>query len=335
MKLVSIQYVRALAALAVVLFHATRSHHAFLVGAAGVDIFFVISGFIMWTVTERSTTPGTFIAHRLLRVAPLYWGATLIAAILVQPDLARFAAAVLFVPWRAPDGGIWPVLIQGWTLQYEMFFYVLFAAGLALPRRAQLASITIALVGLSSISLAGPSHSPVLHTYTDPILLEFLSGIWLAILWRAGGLPLKAGPPLLAAAAVSFVAAAIAGTDPHGWERLVVWGVPAWMLVAGCLALEERMPVFRLGLALGDGSYSTYLFHSFITSVVWRLPLGAAIVPVAVVASAAGGWLIFRFVEGPMTRLLRGKSPATTAAALRPAHALEEHDASPGDPSRA
>lgn len=309
MKLVSIQYARALAALAVVLYHATARGDAwFQVGSAGVDVFFVISGFIMWTVTERETKSETFLAHRLLRVAPLYWIATLLAAVLAHPDLARLVASFLFIPWRAPDGAVAPVLVQGWTLQYEMFFYLLFAVGLALARRLQLAFITAALVGLSCIGLAGPTRDPVIHTYTDPLLLEFLAGIWLAVLWRAVRLPQWAGQSLLAAAILGFALVGVARLDPAGWARLFFWGVPAWMLVAGFLALEDRMPVSRLGLALGDGSYSIYLFHGFISSVVFRLPLGPLHIPVAVVASAVGGWLIFRLIEAPMTRFLRDKT---------------------------
>jgi len=317
MKLVSIQYVRALAALAVVLFHATqRVHVPFYVGAAGVDVFFVISGFIMWIVTERGTRAETFLAHRLLRIVPLYWIGTLIAAILVQPQFDRLAASFLFIPWRAPDGRVWPVLGQGWTLQYEMFFYLLFAVGLLTPRRVQLAAINIALIGLSCISLAAPSDDPVLHTYTDPILLEFLAGIWLAVVWRSGRLPLHAGAPLLTAGILAFAAVALAEIDPQGFPRLLFWGAPAWMLVAGCLALEERLPKSRIGVALGDASYSIYLFHAFITSAVWRLPFGPLLVPVALVASAAGGWVIFRLLEAPMMRILRGKPVAVTRAAL-------------------
>jgi exopolysaccharide production protein ExoZ len=323
-KLVTIQYLRAAAALAVVVFHATaRAGYPMVVGAAGVDVFFVISGFIMWTVTERPTAPGAFLAHRLLRIVPLYWLATFAAAATAHPDLLRLTAALLFVPWRAPDGNVWPVLVQGWTLQYEMFFYLLFAAALFLPRRGQLVALSIALVALALLSRAAPIGSPLAKTYTDPILLEFLAGIWLADIWRAGKLPAAVGPVLLAVAVAGFAAAGVAGLDPHGWTRLLVWGLPAWLLVAGGLALEPKAPVSRVGLALGDGSYSIYLFHTLIAGVVWRLPLGLALIPIAIVASTIGGVLLFRFVEAPIMRRLRGKPVATTeppaqAAAQRP-----------------
>jgi exopolysaccharide production protein ExoZ len=319
-KLLTIQYLRAVAALAVVVYHATaRAGWPIVVGAAGVDVFFVISGFIMWTVTERPTTPGGFLSHRLIRIVPLYWLATFVAALTSHPDLIRLTAALLFIPWRAPDGHVWPVLVQGWTLQYEMFFYLLFAAGLALPRRGQLMALSIALIGLSLASLVLHGDNPLARTYTDPILLEFLAGVWLSALWRSGRLPIAAGPLLLALGVAGFAAAGIARLDPQGWIRLVVWGLPAWLMVAGALALEKQAPKSRTGLALGDGSYSIYLFHTLVVGAVWRLPLGAALVPAAILASAVSGVLLFRFLEAPLTRRLRGKPVATAEAAPRSA----------------
>src|ERR1041384_1869446 len=115
-KLVSIQGGRALAALAVVCFHITAHlHHRIVIGAAGVDVFFVISGFIMWIVTQPSVSPPPFLAHRGIRIVPLYWIATLIASVLVLPNARWVAASLFFVPWReTAHGGIYPVLVQGW-----------------------------------------------------------------------------------------------------------------------------------------------------------------------------------------------------------------------------
>jgi exopolysaccharide production protein ExoZ len=143
----------------------------------------------------------------LIRIVPLYWAATVIAAALVPPDGMRLAASLLFVPQRAPGGAIFPVLVQGWTLQYEMFFYLLFAASLRLQRTAQLAVISCVLLGLAAVSLFGLSPNPIIRTYTDPVLLEFLSGIWLAVLWRSGRLVPRYGAALLLLGIVSFAAA--------------------------------------------------------------------------------------------------------------------------------
>jgi exopolysaccharide production protein ExoZ len=173
-QLYSIQYARALAALAVVLAHtgAYGSGNAFHIGSAGVDIFFVISGFVMWTTTaSRAQTPADFIANRIVRIVPMYWLVTLalvIAAVCVPAlfprlkiDAGHVVASLLFMPSRSPfNGELWPVLVQGWTLNYEMFFYGVFALVLFIPRQLRLAALSMAFCGLalSGVSTPGAIH---------------------------------------------------------------------------------------------------------------------------------------------------------------------------------
>jgi exopolysaccharide production protein ExoZ len=131
----SIQYLRAFAALSVLLFHITqRGSHGVTVGAAGVDVFFVISGFIMATITNaRVITPFEFLRDRLVRIAPAYWIVTLFLVLLaaaVPLSFPTFTApayhllfSLAFIPHTDPLGGSFPVLVPSWTLNYEMFFY--------------------------------------------------------------------------------------------------------------------------------------------------------------------------------------------------------------------
>src|SRR5580658_5421280 len=145
--LLSIQALRALAATAVVAYHALQwGSGGFDVGRAGVDVFFVISGFIMWRVTSgRDVTPGAFLWRRVTRVAPLYWLTTLavLAAALVwpgflpevRPGWRHLALSLAFIPHLDPRGLPFPTLPPGWTLDYEALFYLTFAAALAGPRR--------------------------------------------------------------------------------------------------------------------------------------------------------------------------------------------------------
>ena len=144
--LVSIQALRALAALAVTTYHALQwADGGFDVGRAGVDVFFVISGFIMWHVTAgRDMAPADFLWRRLTRVAPLYWLSTLgvLAVALVwpaflpevRPGWAHLALSLAFIPHLDPKGLPFPTLPPGWTLNYEAVFYLIFAAALAGPR---------------------------------------------------------------------------------------------------------------------------------------------------------------------------------------------------------
>ena len=110
-------------------------------GGAGVDIFFVISGFIMvYTTMDREITPWSFMADRIARIVPAYWAATLgvFFLALVAPSLLQTShmqwgelfKSLVFVPFRKANGLVQPVLFVGWTLNYEMFFYLMFAAGL-------------------------------------------------------------------------------------------------------------------------------------------------------------------------------------------------------------
>ena len=141
--LLSIQYLRAVAALMVV-FHHIINAKPWLFNplenypslATGVDIFFVISGFIMY-VAARNEAPLEFLKKRIIRIVPLYWVATLAFVIvktklhifsLTPEDWLHIAKSLAFIPHHDPTnpGKIWPYLIQGWTLNYEMFFYLIF-----------------------------------------------------------------------------------------------------------------------------------------------------------------------------------------------------------------
>lgn len=320
-KICSIQYLRAIAALGVVAFHALESSpHRFVTGAAGVDVFFVISGFIIWTVSAREPRPSLFLRRRLWRIAPAYWIATLLVAALaimrphllwrVEPQPGHLLLSLGFIPHLDPFGRLYPLLIQGWTLNYEAFFYVLFAVLLFLPRRWQLPSLLAAMLGLAALGWTLRPASPVAHTYTDPLLLEFAAGVALAAArdrgWLAG--PLKgAGLVVLALAGFALTADRDLESDALRW---VYWGAPAVALVAGAICLEQARAVPNLGwlTLLGDASYSIYLFHVPILAVVSRVTATAPI-PVQLAASLAaaalGGLVAFRFVERPLGRLAR------------------------------
>jgi len=137
---------------AVVVFHAAERTGGHFAIAAGVNVFFVISGFITWVICERRpTTPARFLRERLERIAPVYWIATgiMVAGALASlfPNLKLTLGPVLgslfFIPHHSPSNGqVWSVLVQGWTLNYEIFFYMVFAGSL---RAHRLATILICL----------------------------------------------------------------------------------------------------------------------------------------------------------------------------------------------
>ena len=206
-KLRALQSLRAIAALLVVLDHAAglTAGHGFprepitswatFLGAQGVSVFFIISGFIMTYTADSSedqTAPllraARFATRRIIRVVPLYWLLTAVVAVpmfligLHRPvgiTVARLAKSLLFIPYLDAGGNMTPVLPIGWTLNYEMAFYAVFAAILLLPHRVRtavllgvLVSVVIAGSFFYPISSGVNPHSPFAFL-TNPVILLF------------------------------------------------------------------------------------------------------------------------------------------------------------------
>jgi exopolysaccharide production protein ExoZ len=338
--LVGIQYLRALAALLVLVAHA-RNPRPWLFNpltgwdfTAGVEIFFVISGVIMYAAA-RDDAPIEFMRRRIIRVAPLYWLATLsfVAWLALRdlhlPSARELVLSLLMVPHHSETyrGHIWPVLVPGWTLNYEMFFYGVFAVGLAVRR---VAAFSMGVLILAVV--AGYVFSPqgaVLKTYTSPILLAFLGG--LAIAWARERLTgFHRAWPLAIAGALAL------GAHFTPWVLLPKLAVilASAALVAGVMALEPRLrtrPV-RPFLTLADASYAIYLFHTLVLALVyWRgrpIPLDGwpqflVLMALGVGLSISAGIAIHRWLERPLLKALNrlGRpslppvSPTSTEAA--------------------
>jgi exopolysaccharide production protein ExoZ len=304
----SIQALRAFAAMAVMLYHLG----VFPLGATGVDLFFVISGLIMGRVglTER---PGQFLRRRLARIVPLYWLATAMtcAALVVKNGwsagftLRDLILSLLFVPHVSSSHDNYPIVMPGWTLELEVFFYLLF--GLCLMLRRTVPAIVTVLAALVALGAMLAPHGPVLRAYTSPLLLEFAAGIILSrVHFR---LREWAGWGLLAAGVMVFGVAGLAGgPDSGGFLGDIVLGGASCMLVGGALAIEARgaWPRMPAMLALGDASYAFYLFHLLVLAVLHRVVVAPALaVPVAIVCCCAAALAIHRWIEKPMLRTLR------------------------------
>jgi exopolysaccharide production protein ExoZ len=270
----------------------------------------------MWMVTERATTPAAFARNRVARIVPLYWLATAALAARTRPDALRLVLSLLFIPHRDPAGEIWPVLVPGWTLNYEMFFYAVFASGLLLPRRMQLWFLTGVLLALPAAGIALKPHGAVAATYTDPLLCEFLAGVWLCVAWRAGRLPGAAvGGATIAVAVVLFEAGNLLGIDA-GALRALAWGLPALGLVGGALMIERSRPIPRLPalIRLGDGSYSIYLFHTLVIAALAKVfAPSPGFFLLAVAASAIAGYAVYAAVEKPIEELRKRHRAAAAA----------------------
>ena len=318
--LLSIQYLRGLAALAVVAFHTSWTRTP--LGQAGVDLFFVISGFVMMHVSARETTPLAFLRARAWRLVPLYWLATLATvAVIGMPPAWHLAQSLAFWPHPDPGGHNWPVAIQGWTLCFEAFFYVVFAGSLLLPRAYRLVALTGVLVALCTAGLIlRPVPETTLGAYTDPLLLEFAAGCWLHATWQRG--LLDRAPILLLGAGLAAMAVQIRYPMDVSL-RAVVYGIPMLLIAAGALGLEGagRLPCVPGLRQLGDSSYALYLSHILVLKALRPLatPLPAPVAVLVVCAACvAVGWLVHIGVERPIQRLARrqvhSSAPAVAAA---------------------
>ena len=141
-KIENIQVLRFIAAFSVMMVHLP----VFKFGAWGVDIFFVISGFIMMYITEHNNK--NFLIKRIIRIVPLYWLLTLAVFLIafLKPEILNNTTAnfehllksLFFIPFNKNEAGHFPILFLGWTLNYEIIFYILFAFTIVVFKRFRL-----------------------------------------------------------------------------------------------------------------------------------------------------------------------------------------------------
>ena len=285
----------------------------FWIGAAGVDVFFVISGYIIWTMgTGPEASPGVFFWRRLTRVAPAYWLATgaVIAIAVFWPRLMpqvtlsarHIALSLAFIQHHDPRGLPFPVLPPGWSLGFEAVFYSLFTLVLFAPAPARFRLIVAALIGVMLFGFLDP---PAYELGANPMMLQFAAGVCLA---RQAQLRRRTGARtglLLAGGGIALLAAMWLTGFRSDLFRPILWGVPATLIVAGALALE---PLFvrhapRALLSLGNASYAIYLCHFVAVDLTARAMGGLnpwLFVPTACAASIAAGLAFHRLAERPL-----------------------------------
>ncbi len=297
----AIQILRAVAALMIVFSHAQNDalNEAVKAGVAfarsnilpwdsGVDLFFVISGFIMVHASQRLfATPGAggrFIVRRLIRIVPLYWLITAITLVILAyvawlgkrafPGFYEIAASLGFFPFARPeDGQPRPLVPLGWTLNYEMFFYAVFALFVRFRRDVAVTAVASALALAVGVGVILRPTATALAYWSDPLILEFVLGMLVALVWQRGfRLPRALVLPVVAVG-LGLLALDLDGmsggnplaVDANGFGRLLGCGLPM-MLIFGAIVLAEpafsthtRVPAFLA--FLGDASYALYLFH--------------------------------------------------------------------------
>lgn len=341
-KLNNIQALRGVAVLVVVFSHLLVIEKKFggantilpdwlQFGIFGVDLFFVISGFVMVTVTrgkfQNLRHSLLFLYHRISRIYPLYWVYTTLALIvfLIQPSWVNSSQGnqvdILASYLLLPDE-LLPLVQVGWTLIHEMYFYLVFFVILLLvPEKFMPVSMLVwgAVIFVFGTSTGSPAYNLVFH----PLTIEFLAGCILAwhyhnfasLKFNANGLVIIAGIGMVAAI-IGFVAFTNQnGAAPDGWWRLAIYGIPAVVIVASITHAERNgttLPNFLI--QSGNASYSIYLSHLFTINVVgrvWKFFSSDAIydnlivLPIVFLFALLVGFLSYKLVEIPLLMLSR------------------------------
>jgi exopolysaccharide production protein ExoZ len=347
-----IQILRGLAAVLVVFHHSLEESLAISqriapewlirLGASGVDIFFVISGFIIFSVTygrdPRNPEPAPlFLTKRFVRIFPIYWICLLgtLALFLtghfyrsLHLDAGILGSSVFLLPNKKLIVGV------AWTLVYEMYFYYLFSITLYI-RNARLSTIvttTFICAGLFlSRFLPAGDYKQFL---SDPIAVEFcfglilayfihrqaLNAVWLRYLWLPGLILMVAG------SAFAWNNGSTAGIAAE--VRFLAWGLPALLVTFSFIKMRfAKSSLTRILVPVGDASYSIYLTHptmmivfaSLINSHILKpIPYPIFYTLLFTVICIIFGLLIHYLVERPILAWLRSRLQVKRSARLAP-----------------
>lgn len=348
-----VQVLRFLAALAVVVLHSSfytaerlaSDFGIYAIGANGVRLFFVISGFVMIVSSLRLLTAerawSVFALKRIVRIVPMYWLITSVkvGALLLVPavvlharlDWVYVAKSYFFIPALNADGQPHPLLGVGWTLIFEMLFYFLFTVAIFL-RKSPVTVVVPVLITLSLASFFMEPDWPVpAQFWCDPIVLDFVAGMCIGI-WALSG---KIVAPWVSVSLVFvgfiYLFVPFPHLDYQSFIGSLVTTLAASMVVFGCVALEVKLAarVPRWMLFLGAASYATYLIHPIISPGIphFFFKLGIVHPAFSILLSTAvalvAGSLMHIYCERPTTSALntwlirrrwlnpsRGHSPA-------------------------
>lgn len=338
----SLQYMRGVAAALVVLAHSIGHPLPYTpfdmlqLGRLGVTIFFVISGFIMVTISGETFGPLRFLTRRAIRILPLYWGMTFLAAALAVflPTLFRstvftwpsFIQSLLFIPHRNPADPslLAPMVKLGWTLNFEVLFYLMFAACFWLSAVRRVAVLSLVLVTLTALGLILHPQNVVGRFYLYNVLVGFAAGMWLGLAYVRGRVTaMSAGA--VSVTVVAGIAALIAAflvhrqAPPFTVDRyLLMVAFSVAILLAGVwMEGRGRLPHSPVLEAVGDASYSIYLAHMFwigaLVSLAHRLVGKLSGVPylmvvaLGLIGGVGGGILVYRLFERPMLKFLNAR----------------------------
>ncbi|MFC5931960.1 acyltransferase [Cryobacterium melibiosiphilum] len=293
-KLDSIQVARGFAALCVVLFHAELVQGKYFAvevlpvffdrGMSGVDLFFVISGFVMVLTTrgrhEKPREVGKFLWNRFFRIYPTYWAyaLALVPVLIVMPSFinsSQGGGVDIFSSFLLLPTETFPILLVAWTLTLEVWFYIVFGLVLFLPERWLVPVLGVWFALLVLVNWGGPiSANPYLELPTNAMAIEFIFGGIAALLFRTVNRVLAVGLGVVGVAVVVFLGTA-SDADLYagpGLERPLTLGLGFALIMLAFTAIEHRGGIGVLSklTIFGDMSYSVYLCHVLVLNVIGR-----------------------------------------------------------------
>lgn len=302
-------------------------------GAIGLDLFFVISGFIMTRIIHSYESPNgwkRFAWKRIIRIVPTYWIISLVAALLIlrKSSIAAevFLKTFLFFPIFETKF-VFPVLDVGWSLSYEFYFYLLITLILVLGFKKPELIICLLLILLSTIGVFITTTSLLLRFLSSPILLEFAFGVACGMIldhFRANVYWQRVGMFMAFALGISMMigsvfwgfgilseAVVVVNDNYAAFLRSLVWGLPCALFLLGCVLLERfySLTIPAVLVRIGDASYSNYLLHGLIIVYGHRLFLkmhltADSYIIMLVVLCTALSIVFYRLVEKPLTKRL-------------------------------
>lgn len=330
--LYSIQTLRAIAAWIVVAHHYVQIVHGFSqktpylaffsnYGAIGVDIFFIISGFVIYNSAQKNNaSPLNFAIHRVARIVPIYWLCTFITALFFifwpkfipshAVDLEFFVKSLLFIPSPNPSGiGIYPLVTVGWTLNFEVIFYLILFVALFFGKSRLLSTIFIGIFLLNSVFA---KYVPGFQHYASSIIYEFYMGVLIAAFYEKSedknGNTITAITLFLIGVYLLYRAGGVSH-DP------IQNGIPCALIFISIISQERYFSNLKYFNRLGDWSYSTYLFHPLIISICigftnkFSLDEKNALI-LSITGILAISYLSFRFIEKPISSIAKSKFPS-------------------------
>lgn len=316
----NLQILRAFAAINVVIFHiiSTSTFYGYEPyylslfrgwGANGVDIFFVLSGFVMLhSQLQKRRSPWNFFKFRVIRIAPIYWFVTLIALLAYLlipsstfnssvPSISHILESLFFV--SGAISGKDPIVVVGWTLEWEMLFYLVFAASLIFNEWNK--SYLFVFISLLLISMIT----------SEIIVIEFLFGMLIAYAFNRFKISHQLGL-FITIIGFIFLLGSVNQVDQLPNNRVIMWGLPSFLIIFGLIyAKQYNSPFLKY---LGDTSYSIYLIHFLVYPLYYKVIAYTSpslnydfLALLCLVICISCGAFLYSFIEKPLTLLIKSK----------------------------